>query len=65
MNRISRIKRWSIQNFKRIKNKVNWVAVIVIGVLLNIATVIDGDWFNWKMNLGLLLLAVCAAYYYD
>ena len=46
-----------------IKKRVNWVAVIVITVLLNLATVIDGDWFDWKMNIGIVLLTICAAYY--
>lgn len=42
---------------------INWKAVIVISILINICSIIDGDWFNWKMNIGLLILVIGAVYY--
>lgn len=63
MNRKSRIRRWWLQTRKRFKRNVNWKLLIFITIALNIATVVDGDWFNLKMNIAILLLTICAAYY--
>jgi len=49
--------------FNKLKTKINWVSVIFFTILLNIVTVIDGNFFNWKMNLGILLLVLCVPFY--
>jgi hypothetical protein len=47
----------------RFKHNVRWGVVLFLFVILNLLTLLDGDFFNWKMNLGLLIFVIVAAFY--
>jgi hypothetical protein len=32
-----------------------WVFAIVVFILMNLASIADKDFFNWKMNIGFML----------
>jgi hypothetical protein len=49
------------QRFK----KINWGFVIFLIIVMNLATMVDGDFFDWKLNAGLLLMVIMATFMYE
>lgn len=49
------------QRFK----KINWGFVIFLAIVTNLATLVDGDFFDWKLNAGLILMVIMAAFMYE
>ncbi len=45
--------------------RLNWRFIGLIILASNLASLADGDFFNWKMNGGILLMIVMAAYMYE
>lgn len=49
------------QRFK----KINWGFIIFLVIATNLITLADGDFFDWKLNAGLILIVIMAAFMYE
>ena len=46
-------------------SKINWRFAIPFAVSLNVASIMDGNFFDLKLNAAILLMVIIAMYIYE
>ena len=45
-------------NYRNRLKRINWFFIILLTIILNLLTIIDKSFFDWKMNSGILFFAI-------